>query len=126
MAKTIGVNDGGGTIRNSEGGIDEAGVLWKAAKWVDYSGPITSTATEGITLMDHPRNPNHPTVFHVRNDGWMGASLTFNGPRTIKAGEPLRLRYALYVHAGMPALKELEKRWNEFSASQLPDLTPKK
>ena len=118
MAKTIGVNDGGGTIRNSEGGVNEAGVFWKSAKWVDYSGPITATATEGITLMDHPSNPNHPSIFHVRNDGWMGASLTHQAPRTIEPGQPLRLRYGLYVHAGMPDTKVLEQRWVEFSRSR--------
>ena len=45
MAKTIGVNDGGGRIRNSEGGVNEREVLWKRARWVDYSGPITAHAT---------------------------------------------------------------------------------
>lgn len=115
MAKTIGVNDGGGTIRNSAGGVNEAGVFWKPARWVDYSGPITSTATEGITLMDHPANPNHPSTFHVRNDGWMGAALTFDGPRLIQPGKQLPLRYGLYIHAGMPASDEIQKRWEDFS-----------
>ena len=44
MAKTIGVHDGGGTIRNSEGGVNEAGVHEKPARWCDYSGPITREA----------------------------------------------------------------------------------
>jgi methane monooxygenase PmoA-like len=115
MAKTIGVNDGGGTIRNSEGGVNEAGVFWKPARWVDYSGPIKASATEGITLMDHPSNPNHPSIFHVRNDGWMGASLTHQTSRTIEPGQPLKLRYGLYVHSGMPEMRLLEKRWKDFA-----------
>lgn len=126
MAKTIGVNDGGGVIRNSTGGVNEKEVLWKQAKWVDYSGPITSKAEEGITLMDHPGNPSHPTFFHVRNDGWMGASLTYSNALTIPVGKPLRLRYGLYVHGGVPSLKKLEERWMEFSLMPLPDLEPKK
>ncbi|HEV8378962.1 MAG TPA: DUF6807 family protein, partial [Tepidisphaeraceae bacterium] len=77
---------------------------------------------EGITLMDHPGNPNHPSVFHVRGDGWMGASLTFDGARTIEAEKPLRLRYGLYVHAGSPALEDLEKRWRQFAELKLPEL----
>src|SRR4051794_39249715 len=76
MARTIGVNDGGGEIRNSAGKSGEKDVFWQPAKWCDYSGPIRANVTEGITLMDHPANPNHPTVFHVRADGWMGSSLT--------------------------------------------------
>lgn len=119
MAKTIGVHDGGGLIRNSEGKVGEKGdegVFWKPARWVDYSGPITRDANEGITLFDHPGNPNHPSVFHVRDDGWMGSSLTFSGPRTIAPGDPLRLRYGLYVHSGVPTAKGLDSRWKDFAA----------
>ena len=115
MAKTIGVQDGGGTIRNSEGGVNEAGVFRKLARWVDYSGPITATASEGLTLFDHPANPNHPTMFHVRDDGWMGAALTGAGARVILPGQPLQLRYGLYVHAGVPAADKIQQQWLEFS-----------
>jgi hypothetical protein len=115
MAKTIGVKDGGGTIRNSEGGVDEAGCFRKPARWVDYSGPITPQASEGITLLDHPENPHHPTIFHVRDDGWMGAGLTFTGEIVIPPGEPLRLRYALYVHSGVPPVEALQERWKAFA-----------
>jgi hypothetical protein len=126
MAKTIGVNDGGGEIRNSTGKSGEKDIFWQPAKWCDYSGPIRDNVIEGITLMDHPQNPNHPTVFHVRSDGWMGASLTYAGDRTIEPDQPLRLRYALYVHAGKPAIEDLEKRWTDFAKIALPDLNPPK
>lgn len=115
MAKTIGVIDGGGTIRNSEGGVDEAGCFRKPARWVDYAGPITPQASEGILLMDHPTNPQHPSAFHVRNDGWMGAALTFAGDIVIEPGKPLVIRYAMYVHNGIPPVEVLQKRWEEFS-----------
>jgi hypothetical protein len=126
MAKTIGVHDGGGTIRNSEGGVNEKEIFWKPAKWVDYSGPIAPKITEGITLFDHPANPNHPSVWHVRDDGWMGASLTFNGERKLTPKQTLKLRYGLYVHAGQPGVDELDRRWSEFAKSPIPDLTPVK
>jgi hypothetical protein len=126
MAKTIGVNDGGGTIRNSEGGIDEAGCFRKPARWVDYSGPITRTASEGVTLMDHPTNPHHPVAFHVRNDGWMGAALTFDGAIVVKLGQPLRVRYGLYVHAGIPAPAQIEQRWAEFANSPFQEFQTKR
>ena len=124
MAKTIGVNDGGGEIRNSEGGINEINVLWKRARWVDYSGPINDKTLEGITLMDHPENPNHPTFFHVRNDGWMGASLTYDAPRTVMRHKPLRLRYGLYVHRGAPRRSALNEQWKAFAELPLNSLEP--
>jgi hypothetical protein len=122
MAKSIGVHDGAGRIRNSEGGVNEAGVFWKQARWCDYSGAIAQGIVEGITLMDHPGNVNHPTVFHVRDDGWMGSSLTFDGPRTIEPGSPLRLRYGLYVHAGLPSVQQLQARWEDFARTTTPEV----
>lgn len=128
MAKTIGVNDGGGRIRNSEGNEDEQGpngCFRKPARWVDYSGPITREAAEGIALFDHPSNPSHPSPFHVRRDGWMGACLTYGGPRTIRPGSPLLLRYALYVHRGVPAPAAIDAVWSEFARSA-PEPVPAK
>jgi methane monooxygenase PmoA-like len=115
MAKTIGVHDGGGTIRNSAGGVDEKGVHEKPARWCDYSGPITREAREGITLLDHPSNSNHPTVFHVRDDGWMGAAFTFAAPYTLRPGTPLTLRYGLWVHAGVPAPEQIDRQFEAFA-----------
>ncbi len=109
MAKTIGVHDGGGTIRNSEGAVNEKEVLWKQAKWVDYSGAITNDTMEGIALFDHPKNPNFPSTFHVRNDGWMGASLTFSGPREIRPNESLHLCYGLYIHSGLKSQRKFRR-----------------
>lgn len=126
MAKTIGVHDGGGTIRNSAGGVNEAGVHEKPARWCDYSGLIHKDASEGITIFDHPSNPNHPTVFHVRNDGWMGAALTFAAPHTIEPGKPLTLRYGLWIHAGIPASDAIDQQFAAFAQIGPPPPLPKR
>ncbi len=114
MAKTLGVNDGNGHIRNSEGAINEKEVFWKQARWVDYSGAIANGTIEGITLFDHPDNPNHPSCFHVRNDGWMGASLTFDSPREITTVKPLHLVYGLYIHSDMKPASDIDTQWHRF------------
>jgi hypothetical protein len=115
VAKTMGVHDGGGVIRNSEGGVGEGEILWKRARWVDYSGPITPDTENGITLMDHPSNPRHPTYYHVRGDGWMGASFCYAEPCALAAKESLALRYRLYVHRGKPPVDYLKRRWKQFA-----------
>jgi hypothetical protein len=120
MAKTIGVSDGGGRILNSAGQRDEAAVFRKPARWVDYSGPVTAQQTGGITLMDHPSNVSFPSPFHVRNDGWMGVSLTLNRELRIESGKPLRLRYGLWMHGGVPRQETAEKRWQAFTHAPLP------
>jgi len=122
MARSIGVTDGGGQIRNSEGDVNEAAVFRKPAKWVDYSGNILTGVLEGITLMDHPANFNHPAPFHVRNDGWMGACLTFQGARRIEPGNHLALRYGLYVHSGRPPLAQIQELYDNFVKWPVPDL----
>jgi hypothetical protein len=116
MAKTLGVHDGGGRIGNSEGDVNEKEVFWKRARWVDYSGAIKDGVLEGVTLFDHPANPNHPSHFHVRNDGWMGASLTFDGPHAIEPNALLHLRYGLYIHADMKPVSQIERQWRHFAA----------
>ena len=120
MAKSIGVRDGGGRILNSEGGVNEKEIFWKRARWVDYSGQITSRKAEGITLMDHPSNPNYPNAFHVRNDGWMGLSLTLDKPMTISKAKPLRLRYGLFIHRGLGNSAQFNRAAEEFSELRLP------
>jgi hypothetical protein len=59
-----------------------------------------SAVTEGITYFDHPQNPAFPAKWHVREDGWMGASACRDVPLVTTRQSPLRLRYLLYVHSG--------------------------
>ncbi|MPY89036.1 MAG: hypothetical protein GEU99_14045 [Luteitalea sp.] len=119
LAKPISVHYGGGRIRNSEGFEGETAVFRKPARWVDYSGQSATGIIEGLTLMDHPSNPRHPAPFHVREDGWMGAMLALHDPYTIQPGKPLRMRYAVYVHAGMPPLAHIDKAWRRFATEPL-------
>ena len=65
------------------------------------------------------------TTFHVRDDGWMGTALTFPGEIVIAPGQPLRLRYALYVHAGIPPVEALQKRWEAFAQTEWVDFGKK-
>lgn len=119
MAKWISVHFGGGTLRNSEGAEGEVALFRKPARWVDYAGRTAPGVIEGIVLMDHPSNPYHPSPFHVREDGWMGAMLSLEKPTVIEPAKPLSLRYGLYVHAGARSREAIDAKFEEFAATPL-------
>jgi hypothetical protein len=105
VAKTISVHFGEGKLTDSEGQQGEESIFGKRARWMDYSGPVAvgsgpdrKATLEGITYFDHPENPRYPTHWHVREDGWMGASFSMHQALTITADAPLRLRYLLHAH----------------------------
>jgi hypothetical protein len=53
----------------------------------------------------------------------MGAALTFAAPRTIAPGQPLALRYGLWVHAGVPAAATIDEAFADFiKVGDLPPL----
>ncbi len=118
MARTIGINDGGGLIRNSEGNVNEQGpngCFWKRARWVDYSGPITPVAVEGITLFDHPREPQLPVPLPRPSRRLDGREPDLRRPADDPSGQPLRLRYGLLIHPGAPEADWIDARWKEFA-----------
>jgi hypothetical protein len=101
VAKSISEHFGGGLLTNSGGQIHEKNIFGQPAEWMDYSGPVPPDGTiEGITYFDHPSNPRYPSKWHVREDGWMGASFCMDDGFIILAEQPLRLRYLLHAHAG--------------------------
>jgi hypothetical protein len=113
VAKFMGTLDGGGTIRNSEGLVNEAQLMnpHKRARWCDYSGPAAPGEVNGVGFLDHPSNPNHPTHFHVRGDGWMGASLTQETAIEITKERPLVLRYRFRIHRGPADPAAIDADW---------------
>jgi hypothetical protein len=119
VAKTLSVHFGGGQLTDSEGRQGEPSIFGQRARWMDYSGPVAvgrgpcprgdmkmpprmagRAVVEGITYFDHPENPRYPTHWHVRADGWMGASFCMHEGHTIAADAPLTLRYLLHAHRG--------------------------
>lgn len=100
VAKNISEYFGGGQLTNSDGRQGEPEIFGKCASWVDYSGPAPDGEVEGITYFDHSANPGYPSHWHVREDGWMGASVCMHEPISTTRNEPLVLRYLLHVHRG--------------------------
>lgn len=113
VAKTMGVHDGGGKISNSEGQINEEEVFRKTARWCDYSGSASAEEWNGITIIDHPSNLNHPPKWHVRNDGWMCPSLFLDYVVDLGKDEELKLKYILVIHRGEVEPSMIEKHYDD-------------
>jgi hypothetical protein len=118
VAKAISAFFGGGTLTSSNRTTGEPAIFGKTAAWVDYSGEQPGGHKEGITYFDHPTNPGHPSAWHVREDGWMAASVCFGGPRTTTRKEPLTLRYLLHAHRGMLDAKIADEVFRAFGKRQ--------
>ena len=123
VSKTLSEYFGGGQLTNSEGAAGEASIFGKTARWMDYSGPVVvgegagrHVVREGMTYFDHPHNPRYPTSWHVREDGWMGASFCREESWTIEATAPLVLRYLLHAHAGNYDESRANRLHAEFTA----------
>lgn len=136
VAKSISAHFGGGQLSDSEGRIGEPAIFGNRARWMDYSGPTPlapalrgegpgvrgssndpNTEFEGITYFDHPSNPSHPTHWHVREDGWMGASACFAEPLITTKTAPLTLRYLLHAHADKPNAARASSIFESFANS---------
>ncbi|NBX28961.1 hypothetical protein EBR04_00655 [bacterium] len=114
-----------GRITDSEGRTDAA-VWGKAARWVDYSGPVEGLV-QGVAIFDHPANLRHPAHWHARDYGLVAANPfglhdftgapAGTGDHTIPAGESLTLRYRFVVHLGDAAAAAIEDRWKNWAAA---------
>ncbi|MBS0205366.1 MAG: PmoA family protein [Planctomycetes bacterium] len=124
VAKSLSAHFGGGVITDSEGRVGEPAIFGNRARWMDYSGPVPGDRIEGITYHDHPTNPGFPTHWHVREDGWMGASACFAEPLVTTKAQPLVLRYLLHVHSSKLNVTRATEVSDQFAA--LPALTVSK
>ena len=124
VAKSVAERFGGGRLTDSEGRETEKNIFGKQAKWMDYSGWVYAhskskgkrvATAEGITFMEHPDNLSYPTQWHVRADGWMGASPGMEQAITVTKEKPLQLRYSLFVHSGACDADLINTRHEAFS-----------
>ena len=115
---------GEGRIVNSEGVRD--GATWgKRAKWVDYYGPVNNEIV-GVAMFDHPKNPQYPTWWHVRDYGLFAANPygvhDFEkkpagvGDYTIPAGKSATYRYRIVFHRGDEKQADIANLFKKYAA----------
>lgn len=115
---------GKGHIINSAGDRDDA--TWgKRAEWCDYYGPVNGR-TVGIAIFDHPKNPRHPTWWHVRDYGLFAANPFGKhdferladrkaGDLTVSAKGSITFKYRFYFHRGDHEQARIAERYREYA-----------
>jgi hypothetical protein len=113
---------GSGHIVNSEGVRD--GDTWgKHADWCDYYGPVNGKIV-GVAIFDNPKNPRHPTTWHVRDYGLFAVN-PFGwhdfekkpagaGDFTIPAGQSATFRYRFFLHEGNEQQAKVAEMYQEY------------
>ena len=119
-----------GTATNSEG-VTGKKIWGRAAKWVDYSGPIDGK-TMGISIFDSPSNLRHPTTWHAREYGLVAANpfglhhftkaKKGTGEHELKEGEQLNLRYRVVFHVGDCQTANVKALYKDFTETPWPDM----
>jgi hypothetical protein len=114
-----------GKMTNAEGKVGEKEVWGKPSPWVDYAGTLEDEAL-GITIMDHPSNPRHPTHWHSRAYGLFAANIfgmhdfyndkSKDGSLELKPGGTLRFRYRVLIHTGDTASANIAAEYKKVSS----------
>jgi hypothetical protein len=110
----------GGTITNSEGGVNQQGTNGKEAVWVDYSNTVDGQ-TEGLAVFSHPDNPQ-PHKWLTRDYGCFGPrriDAESGQPFTLKIGQSLSRRIGVLVHRGDVNAGQVADRYRQYIRGEL-------
>jgi hypothetical protein len=118
-------------ITNAHGDVGEPETWGKPSPWCDYSAETEDFGTLGLAIFDHPTNFRHPTSWHVRGYGLMGANcfgysyfsekdynkdlVPENGDWNLPAGESKTWNYRIYVHTGDVEQADVADRFADYA-----------
>lgn len=117
-------------IRETDARDKKNDATWgKRSTWVDYHAPKDGKIY-GVAMFDHPKNPRHPTWWHVRSYALFAANPfgkhDFEGLKdqpkagdlTIPAGGSTTFRWRFYFHTGDEKTAKIEERYKEYAAGK--------
>jgi len=118
-------NTGVTGLYTSSEGLKGDAVWGTRARWMALAGHVGDEDVV-LLLLDHPKNPGHPTYWHARGYGLFAANpfgpkAFSNGkeeerPYSIAAGQPAVFRHRLVILAGPLSTEKAETAWKAFAA----------
>ena len=98
----------GGKMVNADGLAGMANCWGKRSNWVDYTAEMDGERL-GVAMFSHPKNPRHPTFWHVRDYGLFSLNpfgqKAFNeeleeSKWKLSAGQKVEFRWRVVIHSG--------------------------
>lgn len=84
--------------------------------WADLSARLRGAQNaSGATVFDHPENPGFPNTWCLRRYGIVSPTFPGEGKHEIKPGEPLRLRYRIWIHRGGADRTKIEAAYRAYT-----------
>lgn len=96
---------------HAEGEVFRGDERLTRARWCAYSSRVDDKPVT-VAMFDHPGNVRHPATWFTMADPFAYLSATLNlhrEPLTLKAGEPLQLRYGVALWDGHAPAEQIEK-----------------
>ena len=113
--------EGGGTITNSEGGVNQEGTNGKNAQWVDYVNTVDGK-TSGLAIFPHPSTGPESPKWLTRDYGCFGprrADERSGKPFTLLKGNSISQRVGILVHRGDTKAAKVADRFAAFIEGNL-------
>ena len=94
----------------------DVGALRKDSTNVPYRWADLSAHGRGAAVFVHPKHPDYPPTWLIRNSyaGILNVSWPGLKPVTLEPGEPITLRYRLYVHRGDVTTGKVKQAYAEY------------
>lgn len=105
----------GAKALTSESHADQQGES-KPARWVAVAMPIVGRDTPaGVAILDHPKNPAHPTPFRIDGQFGVGPARCIRGAWLLPRGGTATERYRLCIFTGKLDTEALDHEWHAWA-----------
>lgn len=102
-------------VINSEG-LQDDDTEQQAARWLSLHMPLENSETGGgMSVFDHPDNPQHPTKWRVDHQRGINPAPCIPSSIDLASGEKLRHRYRLVLHTGTLTVEQINARWRQYA-----------
>jgi hypothetical protein len=116
----------GARMVDADGRATMANIWGKRSNWVDYTAEVEGERL-GVAILDHPRNPRHPTYWHARDYGLFALNPfgrnAFDSTQEesnwkLPAGQKLLFRWNVLIHPGDAETGHVADLYKLYAAGQ--------